>query len=69
MSNNNPPIVVTGGSVSIDFDEGIYKGSDGTYSNPDKVISRVEVVDGRGSTIFSQDIPDGKVTVTIRTVP
>ena len=61
------PIVVTGGSVTIDFNDGEYpKGQNGKHSNANKKIRRVEVVGGNGETLFAQDIPNGKVTVTIR---
>ena len=59
------PIVVTGGSVTIDFNDGVYPlGKDGKHYNADKKIRRVEVADESGKTIFAQDIRDGKVTVT-----
>jgi hypothetical protein len=62
----DPPIVVTGGSVTIDFNEGLFpKNTTGKRSNSNKKIRRVEVVDDRGQTLFAQDIPNGKVTVTI----
>ena len=60
------PIVVTGGSVTLDFNDGVIKKEGGgKYHNKDKKIRRVEVVDDSGKTIFAQDVPNGKVKVTI----
>ena len=60
------PIVVTGGSVTLDFNDGVLKkDAGGKYNNKDKKIRRVEVVDDAGKTLFAQDIPNGKVKVTI----
>ena len=62
------PIVVTGGSVTIDFNDGVYtRGNGGRHSNASKKIHSVEVVDDTGKTIFSKDFPNGKVTVRIHT--
>ena len=60
----DPPIVVSGGSVTIEFDTNIFPpdGKD-KHSNPDKKIRRVEVV-GDGIN-FGEDTPNGKVTITI----
>lgn len=60
------PIVVSGGSVTIDFDDGVItKGPGGKHYHPQKKIRRVEVTDEQGQTLFAQDTPSGKVTVTI----
>lgn len=60
------PIVVTGGSVTVDFnDDVLKKGADGKHHHKDKKIRRVEVVDDKGQTLFAQDTPNGKVTITI----
>ena len=67
MSNQqDPPIVVTGGSVTIDIDEDIFTPSGkNKFSNANKKIKSVEVsVNGGAPTTF--DVPNGKVTVTIR---
>lgn len=67
MSNQqDPPIVVTGGSVTIDLDEDIFATSGKNQrSNSNKKIKSVEVsVNGGAPTTF--DVPSGKVKVTIR---
>ena len=66
MSNQpDPPIIVTGGSVTIDFDQKIFTpNGNGKHSNANKKIKRVEVsVDGGTPTVI--DVPNGKVTVSI----
>lgn len=66
--SGDTPIVVSGGSVTIDFNEGVYpKGPNGKFSNGNKKIRRVEVTDQSGNTLYAQDTPDGKVIVTIST--
>jgi len=65
MANNpDPPIVISGGSVTIEYDSSIFTPSgNGKHSNANKKIGRVEVtVNGNTQTI---DVPNGKVTVTI----
>ncbi|MDT7778932.1 MAG: hypothetical protein QOC99_1444 [Acidobacteriota bacterium] len=60
----DPPIIITGGSVTIEFDDDqIKKVSPGKHHHPDKKINRVEVT-GDGIN-FARDITDGKVKVTI----
>jgi hypothetical protein len=60
----DPPIIITGGSVTIEFDDAeIQKVSKGKHHHAHKRIRRVEVT-GDGIN-FAKDIPDGKVTVTI----
>lgn len=63
-SEDNPPIVIHGGSVTIDFDENTFKpNGKGQFSSAEMKISRIEVlVNGEPTTI---EAPDGKVTVTI----
>jgi len=66
MSNQpDPPIVINGGSVHIDIDEDIFT-PDGKNkrSNADKKIKSVEVTLNGNTQTF--DVPNGKVTVTIR---
>ncbi len=66
MSNNNPPIVVTGGSVTIDFDAAVIpKIQDGKHHHSKKRITRVEVLDGKGNSLYNLDTPHGKVKVVI----
>ena len=64
MGTSDPPIIITGGSVTIDFDESEYpKDGNNKRSNPNKKIKRVEIT-GDGINI-SQDIPNGKCTIKI----
>lgn len=60
----DPPIVVTGGSITIDIDETIFTKNGNRHSNANKKIRRVEVSvdDGATQTI---DVPNGKVRVEI----
>jgi hypothetical protein len=61
----DPPIVVSGGSVTIEFDESAFTpNGKNKHSNANKKIRRVEVtVDGGTPQTF--DVPNGKVTVKI----
>ena len=65
MSNSqDPPIVISGGSVTIDIDEDIFtpNGKNKRW-NANKKIKRVEVtINGNTQTI---DVPNGKVTVAV----
>jgi hypothetical protein len=65
MSQQDPPIIVTGGSVTIEFDAGIFTpNGNGKHSNANKKITSVEVaVDGGTPTTI--DVPNGKVIVKI----
>ena len=65
MSNQpDPPIIITGGSVTIEFDPRTF-GNTGTgqYSNQEKVIKRVEVV---GKSIQNYDSAADGSDVTVR---
>ena len=66
MSNSqDPPIVISGGSVTIEFDETIFaRNGKGKHSNANKKIRRVEVA-VHGQNPQTIDVPNGKVTVTI----
>ena len=63
-STSDPPIIVTGGSVTIEFNADDFSpaGND-RHSNANKKIKRVEVT-GDGIN-FAQDTPNGRVTITI----
>ncbi len=63
MGSSDPPIVVTGGSISIDFDPGTLQGNNGRFGNQNKKIKRVEVT-GDGIN-FAENIPNGQVTIKI----
>jgi hypothetical protein len=61
----DPPIVVSGGSVTIEFDPRTF-GDTGTgiYSNQEKVIKRVEIT-GAGIQNYDCAATDNDVTVRI----
>ncbi len=65
---NDPPIIITGGSVSVKFDHGQLTSNGGdTHSNASKKVVRVKV-ERNGTTLLDlgqTDIPDGRVTVTV----
>jgi hypothetical protein len=62
----DPPIVVSGGSVTLEYDDKqLPKNGNGKNYNADKKIKRVEIT-GDGIDPITLDIPNGKVTVTIR---
>lgn len=64
-SQQNPPIIITGGSVTIEFDEDIFTPSGkGKRSNANKKIKKV-VVAVNGGTPTTIDVPNGKVVVEI----
>jgi hypothetical protein len=64
VATQDPPIIITGGSVTIEFDEGrMQKVKTGKHHHPDKRIRRVEIT-GDGIN-FAQNTPGGKVTITI----
>jgi hypothetical protein len=61
----DPPIVISGGSITIEFDSDIFTPSGrGKHSNANKKISSVEITVGNDPTqTFS--VPNGKITVKI----
>lgn len=60
----DPPIVISGGSVTIEFDSQIFTPSgNGKHSNANKKIRRVEIT-GDGVSV-DETIPNGKVTIRI----
>jgi hypothetical protein len=60
----NPPIVISGGSISIEFDSILFTNiGAGKFTNQQQRIYRVEVT-GDGIN-FSQDTPGGMVTIKI----
>jgi hypothetical protein len=62
--SSEPPIIITGGSVNIQFDDHVFKKNpDGKFSHPNKKIQRIEI-NGDGIN-FVQDLPSGKVTIKI----
>lgn len=64
MSGGDPPIIISGGSITINFDESqVPRQGDGKFINPNKRIKRVEVT-GDGID-FEQNVVNGKVTIKI----
>jgi hypothetical protein len=60
----DPPIIISGGSVTIDFDKALFQQqADGKHRHADKKISRIEI-HGDGIN-FAEDTKTGKVTVKI----
>ena len=63
-SGGDPPIIITGGSVTVEFDKNqLPEQPDGTYSNRNKKIKRIEVT-GDGSNI-NETVPNGQITIRI----
>jgi hypothetical protein len=60
----DPPIIITGGSVTLEFDSSqLTPAGNGKHANPNKKIRRVKV---QGDGIdFDQSVSNGKVTVTV----
>jgi len=61
---NDPPIVITGGSVTLEFDETTLPGSGGRRSNSGKKIKHI-TVERDGATVYDSDTPNGCVKVTV----
>ena len=65
MAQSDPPIIVSGGSVTIDFDPSIFTpNGNGKHSNANKKIKRIEIT-GDNITPVDLNVPNGKVTVKI----
>lgn len=62
-AGTDPPIIITGGSVTIEFDDGQLQGSKGRHHHPGKKINRI-VVTGSGINV-DQTVNDPK-DVTIK---
>ena len=61
----DPPIVISGGSVTIEFDPGAFGDTGtGSYSNQEKVIKRVEVI-GTGIQNYDAAATGNDITVRI----
>ena len=61
---NDPPIIITGGSVNLRFDDATLPGAGGNHSNANKKIRHVTLVID-GSTVYDGDTPNGKVEITV----
>jgi hypothetical protein len=60
----DPPIIISGGSVTIDFDKTHFKENDeGKHHHPNKKIERIEI-EGDGIN-FAEDTKTGKVTIKV----
>jgi hypothetical protein len=60
----DPPIVISGGSVTIEFDDSVFRPlGPGKHANANKKIKRVEI-SGDGIN-FAQDTPTGRVVIII----
>ena len=60
----DPPIVISGGSVTIEFDQNTFTpNGNGKHSNANKKIRSVEVTVNGNTQTFN--VPNGKVTVAI----
>lgn len=59
MPDSDPPIIINGGSVSIDFDADQLKATGkGKHSNPDKSLRRITI---KGDGVdFTADFPTGQ---------
>jgi hypothetical protein len=65
MSGGDPPIIVQGGSVTIQFDVSqLVSTSTGTFSNGSKVIKRVEIT-GTDIQNYDQTPTGNNVTIKI----
>jgi hypothetical protein len=60
---SDPPIIITGGSVTIEFDPDTF-GGDGKYTNEEKVIRRVEIT-GDGIRNYDSTATGNNVVVKI----
>jgi hypothetical protein len=61
---SDPPIVITGGSVTIEFDVSAFATSGGTFLNDQKVIKRVEIT-GSGIENYDQTAKGADITVKV----
>jgi hypothetical protein len=65
-TSGDPPIIITGGSVTIDFDSSAFSNDgQGRYTNQEKVIKQVEITgDGIKNYDSSATGPDIIVKIT-----
>jgi hypothetical protein len=68
MAIADTPIVINGGSVSIEFDENTFPIKGGKHSNDQMKIVSVEVTDNNTGQMQTVPIPaNGKCTIRITT--
>jgi hypothetical protein len=64
-SGGDPPIIITGGSVTVEFDVSqLVSAGIGKFSNDQKVIKRVQIT-GTGIPNYDQFTTGNNVTVTV----
>ena len=64
-AGGDPPIIITGGSVTVEFDVSqLVAGGIGKFSNDQKVIKRVQIT-GAGIQNYDQNTTGNNVTITI----
>ncbi|HEX8556936.1 MAG TPA: hypothetical protein VF668_02480 [Pyrinomonadaceae bacterium] len=64
----DPPIIITGGSVEITFDAGVFPGTNGKFRNDLRRPVSVEVTDNNTGQKQTIELPtNGKCTVKINT--
>ncbi|HEX8474246.1 MAG TPA: hypothetical protein VF666_09455 [Pyrinomonadaceae bacterium] len=64
-TNIDPPIIITGGSVTIDFDENGFQREGKKFTNQNKKIKSIEVARD-GVDPVNLTVKDGRCTITIR---
>jgi hypothetical protein len=65
MSSADPPIVITGGSVTITIPSGLFSSLlGGNFTNTDKEIKRVEIT-GTGIANYSESATGKDITIRI----
>ena len=65
---NGGDIIIRGGSVEIEFNEQTFSGKGSKYSNKDKSIASVEIIDDNSNKTQTVTLPaNGKCTVRITT--
>lgn len=66
MATSDTPIVISGGSVSIELHENTFPGKGGKHSNVEKTIVSVEITDDNtGQTQTIATPANGKCTIRI----
>jgi len=64
-AGGDPPIIITGGSVTVQFDVSqLVAGGIRKFSNDQKVIKRVQIT-GAGIQNYDQNTTGNNVTITI----
>lgn len=63
MSTGDPPIIIQGGSVTIQFDVSQFASANGMFGNSQKVIKRVEIT---GTDIQNYDQTPTGNNITIK---